>query len=145
MCDTGNCMQNEGMLMLYFFLIQAGPFLYDLLLTWLENVHHFSHLHDNVWFNTIWHTQNMIIFVVFHCGIHKKWLLFTLVLEASRKRCHHHTISDTHGLITLATLSCGYSVSSSTALSFLTNVSETRKLHYLVQSKCKISERQSVY
>jgi len=145
MCDTGNCMQNEGMLMLYFFLIQAGPFLCDFPLTWLENVHHFSHLHDNVRFNAIWRTQNVIIFGVMQCGIHNQWSLMTLVLEASRKRCHHHTISDTHGLITFVTLSCGYSVSSSTALSFHTNVSETRNLHHLVQSKCKISEWQSVY
>jgi len=48
MYDTGNYMQNEGMLMLYFFLIMAGPFLRDFPLTLLENIHHFSHLHNNV-------------------------------------------------------------------------------------------------
>jgi len=48
MYDTGNYMQNEGMLMLYFFLMPAGPFLSDFPLTLLENVRHFLHLHDNV-------------------------------------------------------------------------------------------------
>ena len=105
MYGTGNYMQNEGMLMLYFFLIQAGPFLRDFPLTWLENVHHFSHLHDNVRFNAIWHEQNVIIFGVMQCDIHNQWSLMTMVLEASRKWRHHHDISDMHGLITLVTLS----------------------------------------
>jgi hypothetical protein len=101
-------MQNEGMLMLYFFLMQAGPFLHDFPLTQLENVHHFSRLRDNVWFNAIWHTQNMIIFGVMQCGIHNQWSLMILVLEASKKQRHHHVVIDTHGLIMLVTLSRSY-------------------------------------
>jgi hypothetical protein len=44
-------------------------------------------------FNAVWHTQSTV----------------ALVLEASRKQCNSHAISDTYGLIMLVIQSCGTS------------------------------------
>ena len=36
--------------------------MHNFVLTWLENLHHFSILRKNFWFNKIWHRQYVIIF-----------------------------------------------------------------------------------
>jgi len=39
--------------------VSCDFFLHDFALAQLENLHHFSHLHANFWFNTIWHRQSV--------------------------------------------------------------------------------------
>jgi len=50
-------------------------FLHDFALTWLENLHHFFNLCDNVQSSTIWHGQYAIIFNLTWCGIHDPRLI----------------------------------------------------------------------
>ena len=40
-------------------LILRNLFTRDFTLTRLENLHHFSNLHNNFWFNVVWHTRSV--------------------------------------------------------------------------------------
>jgi len=46
----------------------------DFALMQLENLHHYSNLCDNVWFNAIWKRPYEKIFSIMRFGIHKMWL-----------------------------------------------------------------------
>jgi len=48
-------------------------FFYDFGVIWLENLHHFSTLHDNFWFNVIWHRWYTILFNLTWFGIDGPW------------------------------------------------------------------------
>jgi hypothetical protein len=64
--------------------IQAGFCLCDFFLcsfavTQLEYLPHFSNLCNNIWFNTIWHRQYIIIFGLTRCSLHDMWSLLSCV------------------------------------------------------------------
>jgi hypothetical protein len=44
-------------------LVLLDFILLDFALTQLENLHHFSNLHDNFRFNTIWHRRSMVALI----------------------------------------------------------------------------------
>jgi hypothetical protein len=61
-------------------ILQTGLFLRDFFfrdfaLTQLENLCHFSYIHNNVWVNAFWHRQYAIIFGLTWCGVHDPWSL----------------------------------------------------------------------
>jgi hypothetical protein len=98
--------------------VQAGPvlcdfFLHDFALMRMENLHHFSNLRDNFHFNAIWHRRSVAALVF--C----RRLAESVVTVTPSVTCrdwlywwYNHA---------------AYLVSSSTALAFLTNMSERCK------------------
>jgi len=109
-----------------------SPFIHlilcNLALTQLENLHHFSNLQDNFWFNAIWHTQSVATTLIF---------------------CMRPMESDVNVMPSVMCMdwSClsynhaAYVVSSSTALVFFTIMSE--KLKSTSPSAIQVKNRQS--
>jgi hypothetical protein len=94
-------------------LILCDSFLRDFTLTQLENLHHFLNLRDNFWFNAIWNRQSVVARIF--CGRLAESDV-TVTASVTYKDWLHWWYNHAAHL-----------VSSSTALTFLTNVSETHK------------------